>query len=599
MYDLSNNINIKDSDSVYIQVNYDDTPCEEKTSSGTSSNFLDDALDDEEDMNEENENEAKLNELKRYIDYKKFGGSPRRYSILVESPSNSNSDEEQEGLSNLLEKNLKDYNTKIPLKGTGSDDETVFENKMLKLKNDITRVELIGILSVLEWEKYDLYSIKEEVEKHFKTDMVTLTSNHLDIIASYLNSQKIIYLESSHITSKWLNALMIPTIVISCSASVISGAGDKLENSNLIISCITAFGAFLLAIINYLKLDAASEAHKMTSHQYDKLQNNTMFLSGKTLLFSEASFSFHTFHDKLRRKTTESNAIILKRRADCHKKSKAKYQENKKFLNQEMKKKLISEDTYRTQMYELKEEYQKRKEKCNDDADDLKQNMINESIVELETSDNNMQQNLIDEIREEISILQEKIKEIKESNHFEIPQSIRYRFPFSYGINVFSIIKSLEDYKTNLIYKLWVVKNNIKCSKVYIQTCNKLLNSYPNSEAILNELERLFEFKRFNHIKRKKIYEQIISLKTAYMEIDKLFQTEIQNDKTKNQFCGGIGWKMLPYNCCGGECKPSLEKIKSNLLYRILNNNIEMYNPDEIEVCDSNYSNKNIQVVDY
>ena len=34
-----------------------------------------------------------------------------------------------------------------------------------------------------------------EIDKHFKTDMVTLTSNHLDIIASYLCSQKIIYLE--------------------------------------------------------------------------------------------------------------------------------------------------------------------------------------------------------------------------------------------------------------------------------------------------------------------------------------------------------------------------------------------------------------------
>ena len=40
--------------------------------------------------------------------------------------------------------------------------------------------------------------------------MVSLSSTHLDIIGSYLNSQKLIYLESSHYTSKWLNMLMIP-----------------------------------------------------------------------------------------------------------------------------------------------------------------------------------------------------------------------------------------------------------------------------------------------------------------------------------------------------------------------------------------------------
>ena len=68
-----------------------------------------------------------------------------------------------------------------------------------------------------------------------------------------MNSQKIIYIEASHVTSNYLNCLMIPTIVISASASVLSGAGDRLGYNQLIISCITAFGAFLLAIINYLK----------------------------------------------------------------------------------------------------------------------------------------------------------------------------------------------------------------------------------------------------------------------------------------------------------------------------------------------------------
>ena len=38
-------------------------------------------------------------------------------------------------------------------------------------------------------------------------------------------------------------------------------------------------------MINFLKLDAASEAHKISSHQYDKLQSSVEFMSGSVLLF--------------------------------------------------------------------------------------------------------------------------------------------------------------------------------------------------------------------------------------------------------------------------------------------------------------------------
>ena len=41
---------------------------------------------------------------------------------------------------------------------------------------------------------------------------------------------------------------------------------------------------FLLSVLNYSKLDAASEAHKTSAHQYDKLQSMCEFTSGKILL---------------------------------------------------------------------------------------------------------------------------------------------------------------------------------------------------------------------------------------------------------------------------------------------------------------------------
>lgn len=577
--DIENNLN--EEDSIFIKISDDNRNNEaddDKNTTNTSSSI--------EDIDNLETNTTKLSELKRYISEKK-NTSPQKYSMLNDSPSSSDNEDNRKENHDIYENHFSSFTMK---KLSGSDDETVYGTKYEKPIETISSTEIKAILNTIEWDKYDLYTIKEEIEKHFKTDMVTLTSNHLDIIASYLNSQKIIYLESSHTTSKWLNGLMIPTIIISCSASVISGAGDSMKYSNLIISSITAFGAFLLAIINYLKLDAASEAHKMTSHQYDKLQSNTMFLSGKTLLFSEASFSFHTFHDKLRRKTTEANSSISKKRSECHQKNKLKYQEKKKLLGNEMKGNIINKDIYDSQLYILKDEYQKRKEKCNDEADDLKEDMINESIVQLETDDNSMQQELIDEIRDEISVIQEKIKEIKESNHFEIPRSIRSRFPFSYGANVFSIIKCLENFKCILIHKLWIIKNNIKCSKVYIQACKNLLNKHGNVSSIISELNKLFAFKQRNHNKRKKIYEMIISLKSAYMEIDKLFASEIKNDKIKKDYC--IGFCFFPYSCCIKECKPPLIKIKNNLLYRILNNKSDIFDSKDINIYEDSHLNE-------
>jgi hypothetical protein len=52
-----------------------------------------------------------------------------------------------------------------------------------------------------------------------------------------------------------------------------------------LIASLNGIISFLLAVVNYLKLDATAEAHKSSSHQYDKLQTSMEFLSGTTLLF--------------------------------------------------------------------------------------------------------------------------------------------------------------------------------------------------------------------------------------------------------------------------------------------------------------------------
>jgi len=130
----------------------------------------------------------------------------------------------------------------------------------------------------------------KEVEK--KIDLNYYNDNHkysnsLDILASYLKGQKIIYMESKYLSERQLNKLILPGILLSTTATVLAGFVDIYQWGNILLSSVNGIIAFLLAIVNYLKLDARAEAHKISAHQYDKLQSKVEFKSGTILLLPE------------------------------------------------------------------------------------------------------------------------------------------------------------------------------------------------------------------------------------------------------------------------------------------------------------------------
>jgi len=112
-------------------------------------------------------------------------------------------------------------------------------------------------------------------------------SSAMDILASYVKGQKIIYMESETYCQGRLNSLMFPSIFFSATASVLAAAIEHSAWGPTALSSINAMITFFLSVVNFLKLDAQSEAHKTSAHQYDKLQSICEFASGSLLLFTD------------------------------------------------------------------------------------------------------------------------------------------------------------------------------------------------------------------------------------------------------------------------------------------------------------------------
>ena len=133
------------------------------------------------------------------------------------------------------------------------------------------------------------FDVKKTVEAMFPDNYNTneYYSYSMDILATYVRGQKLIYMEAKYYCEIRLNMLMFPAIFLSSLTSVLSSFLESSSNGPIVVSGISALIGFLLAIVSYLKLDAQSEAHKTTAHQYDKLQSMCEFSSGYYLITSD------------------------------------------------------------------------------------------------------------------------------------------------------------------------------------------------------------------------------------------------------------------------------------------------------------------------
>jgi hypothetical protein len=181
------------------------------------------------------------------------------------------------------------------------------------------------------YKKVSYREVEKEIMGDYFDDGVNY-STALDIIATYLRGQKLIYMESKAFCESRLNKLMMPSIFLSTAATVLAAIVKEFFWGAYLIAGVNGIIAFLLAIVNYLKLDAASEAHKISAHQYDKLQTKIEFLSGKTLLFKSKIID-DTYENYEKQKNLEAkNESDIQREIEEVKKKIEEIKETNQFL---------------------------------------------------------------------------------------------------------------------------------------------------------------------------------------------------------------------------------------------------------------------------
>ena len=135
------------------------------------------------------------------------------------------------------------------------------------------------------YKKLTFNDVKLHIDKYYKLNWTQKYSSSLDILASYLKGQKIIYMEACNYTLNRLYILMIPAMFITAFCTVAQSLWQCNPIGEYVLSGLNGFLTFLLSIISFTKLDASAQAYKITAHQYDKLQSSIEFFSGKLLLF--------------------------------------------------------------------------------------------------------------------------------------------------------------------------------------------------------------------------------------------------------------------------------------------------------------------------
>jgi len=137
-------------------------------------------------------------------------------------------------------------------------------------------------------KRFTYHDIEKLCNKYYDTVNDNKYSSEIDILTTYIKGQKNLYIQSKYLTQRKLNCLMFPSLFLTAAITVIAPFIECQYWSGGVVSAFNACIAFLISMINYLKLESSVENYLQIANTYDKAIIKVMSIDYKQeLIFNK------------------------------------------------------------------------------------------------------------------------------------------------------------------------------------------------------------------------------------------------------------------------------------------------------------------------